>query len=60
MSYGALSRNAVMALNRGAKIGNFAHNTGEGGISEWHLKYGGHLIWQIGTGFWLPHVRGQI
>ena len=51
MSYGALSRNAVMALNRGAKIGNFAHNTGEGGISEWHLEYGGDLIWQIGTGY---------
>jgi len=51
MSYGALSRNAVMALNRGAKLGNFAHNTGEGGISEWHLKYGGDLIWQVGTGY---------
>ncbi|MDQ7732175.1 FMN-binding glutamate synthase family protein [Halomonas sp. SpR1] len=51
MSYGALSRNAVMALNRGAKFGNFAHNTGEGGISEWHLKYEGDLIWQIGTGY---------
>ena len=51
MSYGALSRNAVMALNRGAKIGHFAHNTGEGGISEWHLEYGGDLIWQIGTGY---------
>ncbi|PXX92553.1 FMN-binding glutamate synthase family protein [Marinobacter vulgaris] len=51
MSYGALSRNAVMALNRGAKLGNFAHNTGEGGISDWHLEYGGDLIWQIGTGY---------
>ncbi|MCL7942620.1 FMN-binding glutamate synthase family protein [Marinobacter sp. ATCH36] len=51
MSYGALNRNAVMALNRGAKLGNFAHNTGEGGISEWHLEYGGDLIWQIGTGY---------
>ncbi|MFO7705537.1 MAG: FMN-binding glutamate synthase family protein, partial [Halopseudomonas sp.] len=51
MSYGALSRNAVMALNRGAKLGNFAHNTGEGGISEWHLEYGGDLVWQIGTGY---------
>jgi len=40
-----------MALNRGAKIGNFSHNTGEGGISEWHLKYGGDLIWQVGTGY---------
>ncbi|MBS3805356.1 MAG: FMN-binding glutamate synthase family protein, partial [Oleiphilaceae bacterium] len=51
MSYGALSRNAIMALNRGAKLGNFAHNTGEGGISEWHLEYGGDLVWQIGTGY---------
>jgi len=51
MSYGALSRNAIMALNRGAKLGNFAHNTGEGGISEWHLRHEGDLIWQIGTGY---------
>lgn len=51
MSFGALSRNAVMALNRGAKLGHFAHNTGEGGLSPWHLKYGGDLIWQIGTGY---------
>ncbi|ERS81042.1 glutamate synthase [Marinobacter sp. EVN1] len=51
MSYGALSRNAIMALNRGARLGNFFHNTGEGGISEWHLKYGGDLVWQIGTGY---------
>lgn len=51
MSFGALSRNAVMALNRGAKLGNFAHNTGEGGLSPWHMQYGGDLIWQIGTGY---------
>lgn len=51
MSFGALSRNAVMALNRGAKLGGFAHNTGEGGLSPWHLKHGGDLIWQIGTGY---------
>jgi len=51
MSYGALSRNAVMALNRGARLGNFAHNTGEGGISDWHLEHGGDLIWQVGTGY---------
>jgi len=51
MSYGALSKNAIMALNKGAKIGGFAHNTGEGGISPYHLKYGGDLIWQIGTGY---------
>jgi len=51
MSYGALSKNAIMALNKGAKMGGFAHNTGEGGISPYHLKYGGDLIWQIGTGY---------
>lgn len=50
MSYGALSRTAIAALNKGAKLGNFAHNTGEGAISEYHLQ-GGDLIWQIGTGY---------
>ena len=51
MSYGSLSKNAVLALNKGAKIGGFAHNTGEGSISDHHLEYGGDLIWQIGTGY---------
>ncbi len=51
MSFGALSQNAVMALNKGAKLGGFAHNTGEGGISPYHLEWGGDLIWQIGTGY---------
>ncbi|MFA5574079.1 MAG: FMN-binding glutamate synthase family protein [Brumimicrobium sp.] len=51
MSFGALSARAVEAFNGGAKIGNFAHNTGEGGISPYHLKFGGDLIWQIGTGY---------
>ena len=51
MSFGALSQNAIMALNTGAKIGGFAHNTGEGGLSPYHLKPGGDLIWQIGTGY---------
>jgi glutamate synthase domain-containing protein 2 len=50
MSYGALSKTAISSLNEGAKMGNFAHNTGEGGISDYHLK-GGDLIWQIGTGY---------
>ncbi|MGH7885181.1 MAG: FMN-binding glutamate synthase family protein [Thermodesulfobacteriota bacterium] len=50
MSFGALSSNAVMALNEGAKIGDFAHNTGEGGLSSYH-KRGGDLIWQIGTAY---------
>src|SRR5690606_3262122 len=51
MSFGAISANAVEALNAGAKIGNFAHNTGEGGLSDYHLKHGGDLIWQIGTAY---------
>lgn len=51
MSYGSLSKNAIMALNGGAKIGGFAHNTGEGGLSPYHLEPGGDVIWQIGTGY---------
>lgn len=51
MSFGALSGNAVLALNEGAKIGNFAHDTGEGGISTYHKQPGGDLIWNIGSGY---------
>ena len=51
MSFGSLSENAILALNSGAKIGNFAHNTGEGGLSNYHLQPGGDIIWQIGTGY---------
>ncbi|AYF44529.1 glutamate synthase domain protein [Halobacteriovorax sp. BALOs_7] len=51
MSFGSLSSRAVEALNRGAKLNNFAHNTGEGGISDYHQSGGGDLIWQIGTGY---------
>jgi glutamate synthase domain-containing protein 2 len=51
MSFGALSKNAIEALNRGANLGGFAHNTGEGAISPYHQKGGGDLIWQIGTGY---------
>ncbi len=51
MSFGALSKNAVRALNGGAKDGGFAHNTGEGGLSPYHLENGGDIIWQIGTGY---------
>ena len=50
MSYGALSKNAIMALNLGAKAGNFFHDTGEGGIAEYHLK-GGDLVYEVGTGY---------
>ncbi len=51
MSFGALSSNAIAALNKGAAMGGFAHNTGEGGISKYHLKHGGDIVWQIGTGY---------
>lgn len=51
MSFGALSPNALLALNRGAAKGNFAHTTGEGGISKYHTRHGGDLIWQIGSGY---------
>lgn len=51
MSYGSLSRTAVLSLNKGAKIGGFSHNTGEGGLSPYHLENGGDLVWQIGTGY---------
>lgn len=51
MSFGALSKNAIESLNLGAKNGKFAHNTGEGAASPYHLKHGGDLIWQIGTGY---------
>ena len=51
MSYGSLSGNAIMALNKGAKAGNFYHTTGEGGVSQYHKKYGGDLTWQFGSGY---------
>ncbi len=51
MSFGALSANAIQALNRGAKMGGFAHDTGEGSISVHHRAHGGDLIWQIASGY---------
>lgn len=51
MSFGSLSQNAILALNGGAKLGNFYHNTGEGGLSDYHLKNKGDIVWQIGTGY---------
>lgn len=51
MSYGSLSKNAILALNRGAAKGGFYHNTGEGGLSPYHLEPGGDIVWQIGTGY---------
>jgi glutamate synthase domain-containing protein 2 len=51
MSFGALSANAIEALNAGAARGGFAHDTGEGGISPYHLRGGGDLLWEIGSGY---------
>lgn len=51
MSFGALSANAVLALSKGAQLGNFAVSTGEGGLSPYHLEGGGDLVWQLGTGY---------
>lgn len=50
MSFGSLSKNAVMALNKGAKAGHFFHDTGEGGISPYH-RMGGDLVWELGTAY---------
>ncbi|WP_429594962.1 FMN-binding glutamate synthase family protein [Sphingomonas zeicaulis] len=51
MSFGSLSANAIRALNKGARMGGFAHDTGEGSISPYHREHGGDLIWEIGSGY---------
>ncbi len=51
MSFGSLSANAIRALNKGARMGNFAHDTGEGSISPYHREHGGDLIWELGSGY---------
>jgi glutamate synthase domain-containing protein 2 len=51
MSFGALSANAIRALNKGAELGGFAHDTGEGGFSQHHRSFGGDIIWEIGSGY---------
>lgn len=51
MSFGALSANAIRALNGGARLGGFAHDTGEGGYSPYHREGGGDIIWEIGSGY---------
>ncbi|KAA0131568.1 FMN-binding glutamate synthase family protein [Gimesia chilikensis] len=51
MSFGSLSANAILALNGGARLGGFAHATGEGGLSPYHLRPGGDLVWEIGTAY---------
>src|SRR5690242_13072662 len=57
MSFGSLSAHAVLALNTGAQLGAFAHDTGEGGLSEYHLRPGGDLVWEIGTGYFGCRTR---
>ncbi|MCP1649220.1 FMN-binding glutamate synthase family protein [Pseudomonas nitroreducens] len=51
MSFGSLSANAIRALNKGAKLGGFIHDTGEGSISPYHREYGGDLTWELGSGY---------
>ncbi|GAB3486787.1 FMN-binding glutamate synthase family protein [Flexivirga sp.] len=51
MSFGALSANAIRALNKGAQLGGFAHDTGEGGLTPYHQEFGGDLVWEIGSGY---------
>jgi glutamate synthase domain-containing protein 2 len=51
MSFGALGKNAIMSLNKGAKLGGFYHDTGEGGCSKYHQKEGGDLVWEVGSGY---------
>ncbi len=51
MSFGSLSANAIRSLNKGAKLGGFAHDTGEGGLSPYHRENGGDIIWEIGSGY---------
>ncbi len=51
MSFGSLSGNAIRALNAGAKMGNFYHDTGEGSISVHHRAHGGDLTWEVASGY---------
>ncbi len=51
MSFGSLSANALRAMNKGARLGNFYHDTGEGSISPYHREHGGDLVWEIGSGY---------
>ncbi|MGO3508095.1 MAG: FMN-binding glutamate synthase family protein [Glutamicibacter arilaitensis] len=51
MSFGSLSANAVLAMNKDAQMGEFVHETGEGGLTKYHLEYGADLFWEIGSGY---------
>ncbi len=57
MSFGALSANAIRALNKGAAMGGFAHDTGEGGLTPYHLDGGGDLVWELGPGYFGTRTR---
>lgn len=57
MSFGALSGNAIRALNTGAAMGGFAHDTGEGGLTPYHLDHGGDLVWELGSGYFGARTR---
>ena len=59
MSFGSLSANAIRALNSGAKLGGFAHDTGEGGYSPYHREGGGDIIWEIGSGYFGCRTPGR-
>jgi len=51
MSFGSLSPNAIRALNEGARIGGFFHDTGEGSLSRYHREGGGDIVWELGSGY---------
>ncbi|HEY1447438.1 MAG TPA: FMN-binding glutamate synthase family protein [Caulobacteraceae bacterium] len=51
MSFGAISANAVRALNAGARRGGFSHDTGEGSISPYHREMGGDIVWEVASGY---------
>ena len=51
MSFGSLSANAVRSMNKGAAMGEFVHETGEGGLTKYHLEFGADLFWEIGSGY---------
>ena len=53
MSFGALSKNAVLAMNKGASLGGFVQETGEGGLSKYHLEHGADIFWEIGSGYFV-------
>ncbi|RAV32847.1 FMN-binding glutamate synthase family protein [Corynebacterium heidelbergense] len=57
MSFGALSANAVRAMNKGAAMGGFAQDTGEGGLTKYHLEYGADLIWELGSGYFSSRTK---